>query len=323
MDNEGRDAGRIDWTPEHNAYTMGASAIENNSIPDLQESLALARTFVDGNGYDQFCEEVFRDILGQGSRSLLMHMLDHERIPVTMVTPNSIFQWASKSLIEELISRGWDVNTVDPPAFNRKRLLDYFVRERYGKEDLGRWLVQEKGAAVTDGHSSPDDDTDALPQPLLETCAAFGTVPMLVFLEREGASPTPRMLHLAVEVAGGRGADPDNENPLQTSAQDSEKRSVEMLRYLVDERRIDVNAMDAYTLPRNGTATYWGTPICYAARCRKGARVVRWLLKKGADPTLKGTYSGMDAIACAREAKCDEIVAILDDWRRSRNGNAD
>ncbi|KAK5633158.1 hypothetical protein RRF57_008872 [Xylaria bambusicola] len=317
MENEGQDPGGNDWTTDHNAYTTSASAIENNSIPDLQKSLALARNFFDDGEYAQFREEVFRDVLSHNSMDLLLYMLDYERIPITMVTPNSIFQWASKSLINALTSRGWDVDIVDPPAFNGKCLLDYFVRERYGKEDLARWLVQEKRATVTSRGSCPPGDRGAMRTPLLETCAAFGTVSMLTFLEQKGASPTSRMLHVAVEVAAGRGVDPDYD--LSRQPQDSHDRSIEMLHYLVNKRQMSVNAIDTDTCPQSGTDTHWGTPICYAARCSKGAQVVRWLLKKGADPTIRGKYSGMDAIACAREVKCDEIVSILEGWRGERH----
>ncbi|KAI0971033.1 hypothetical protein F4678DRAFT_461579 [Xylaria arbuscula] len=313
MKKDDRNTRDNEWTTDHNAYTTTASAIEDNSIPDLQESLALAREFFDDDGYAQFREEVFRDILSHNSMDLLLYMLDYEQASTTMITPNCIFQWASKPLIEALISRGWDVDTMDPPAFDGKRLLDYFVRERYGKEDLARWLVQEKGAAVNNGHSYPNSDRDTLRTPLLETCAAFGTVSMLTFLEREGASPTPRMLHVAVEVAAGRGVDPDYD--ASRHPQDSHDRRVEMLHYLVDKRQMSVNAMDTHTPSLGCTDTNWGTPICYAARCRKGAQVVRWLLKTGDDPTLRGTYSRMDATAYARQAKCDEIVSILEGWR--------
>ncbi|KAI1304372.1 hypothetical protein F5Y03DRAFT_177856 [Xylaria venustula] len=313
MKKEDRDTGDNDWTIDHNAYTTIASAIENNSIPDLQESLALAREFFDDDGYAQFCEEVFRDILSHNSMNLLLYMLDYEQVTTTMITPNCIFEWASKPLIEALISRGWDANTIDPPAFDGKRLLDYFVRERYGKEDLARWLVQEKGATVSSGHSYPDSDRGILRTPIHETCAAFGTVSMLTFLEGQGASPTPRMLHVAVEVAAGRGVDPDDD--ASGHPQDSHNKSVEMLHYLVDKRQMSVNAMDTHTLSQGCIDTNWGTPICYAARCRKGAQVVRWLLKKGADPTLRGTYSRMNATACARQARCDNIMSILEGWR--------
>ncbi|KAI0200281.1 hypothetical protein F4808DRAFT_470481 [Astrocystis sublimbata] len=315
----------INKATQQDPYTLWELSIANNSVPDLQRCLALASRLLDSDEYARFREEVFHDVLGRGPTPLLaLHMLDHEGIPVTLVTPNSIFQRASQALIEELIGRGWDINTSDPPAFARKRLLDYLVRERYGKEDLARWLVREKGAAVADVPWDPDDHVQVPPQPLLEACAAYGTVSMFVFLEEAGAKPGPRMLHLAVEVAAGEGADPFRREKLKPrDLETRDETRAEMLHYLVDKRRLDVNAMDATALPRSYSAaycaaTYWGTPICYAARWQKGASVVRWLLENGADPTIEGTYTGMDALACAKEAKCQETVSILDDWARNR-----
>ncbi|KAJ3579153.1 hypothetical protein NPX13_g1413 [Xylaria arbuscula] len=319
MENEARAIAADNWTADHNAYTTLASAIENNSIPGLQECLGLARGFFDDDEYAQFRDEAFQDILSHHSTDLLFYMLDNEGVPLTNVNPSSIFSWASKSLIDALTSRGWDVNTPSSPAFNGMRLLDFLVREQHGKEDLAYWLVQEKGATVTSGGSYLPGGGRAVQVPILETCAAYGTVSMFTFLEREGARPAPRMLHVAVEMAADEGVDPDYD--LSQQPQGSHHRRVQMLHYLIDQRQLSVNSMDTDIYPDGiylGN-TFWGTPICYAARRKGGAQVVRWLLKKGADPTLKGTCTDMDAIDCAREAKCHGIVAILEDWRWERN----
>ncbi|KAI1085201.1 hypothetical protein F5B20DRAFT_133520 [Whalleya microplaca] len=316
----------LTWTPEHNAYTLSASAVENSSIPDLKESLALARIFLPkfDTDYVQFRNEVVRHVLSHRSIALLIYMLDHEGVPVSLVTPNIIFAWASRPLIEALVARGWDVNVQDVAAFSRKRLIDYLVRERYGKEDMARWLVEEKGAVVNSEQSDTDgDNARAQPPPLLATCAAFGTVAMFKFLEEKGARPSRRILHVAVETAAGRGADPCCEVPAQSPGRRARDIGIEMLRYLVEERQLDINAMDADEPYQNPTNSHWGTPICYAARCRNGAPVVRWLLKKGADPTFKIPYSGLDALAYAREAKCDEILSVLEEWQWTRNQGND
>ncbi|XXG96646.1 hypothetical protein Hte_002934 [Hypoxylon texense] len=281
-----------DQTPEHNTYTLSASAVENGSIPELKKSLALARIFLPkfDTDYVQFRDEVFRDVLSHHSITIVTYMLDHEGVPVSL--------------------GGWDVNAQDG-----KRLIDYLVREWYGKEDLGRWPVEEKGAVV-DGEQSDTDGSDmrTQPPPLLETCAAFGSVPMFKFLQEKGARPSRRILHVAVETAAGRGADP---------TVGASNMGVEMLHYLVDERQMDINAMDVDGPPQNPTNSHWGRPICYAARCRNGVPVVRWLLQKGADPTFKNPYSGLDALAYAREAKCDEVLGVLEEWQRTRNQGND
>ncbi|KAI1395481.1 hypothetical protein F4819DRAFT_478296 [Hypoxylon fuscum] len=81
------------WTPEHNSYTLSVHAVENGSIIELKKSLALARIFLPkfDTDYVQFRDEVFRDVLIHHSITLLTYMLDHERVPVSLATPNSIF----------------------------------------------------------------------------------------------------------------------------------------------------------------------------------------------------------------------------------------
>ncbi|KAI1817202.1 ankyrin repeat-containing domain protein [Poronia punctata] len=215
-------------------------------------------------------------------------MLDHESIPVHTVRPRGIFQFADKQLIESLVSRGWDIDTRDESTSaspsDGKRLLEYFIRKRYGKEHLARWIIDEKNAAVENTSTST----------ILETCASFGSVAMFKFLEKRGATLSPGTLHGAVETAASKGVDPD------TDADDAE-----MLRYLVDERGLDVNVIDDNA----------GTPICCAARWERGVAVVRWLLRKGADPDLEDK-DGRDALEFAREGKCHEVLALLEDWKR-------
>ena len=90
-----------------------------------------------------------------------------------------------------------------------------------------------------------------------------------------------------------------------------------MLHYLVDERQLDINALDTGE-PKHPTFSYCGTPICYAAHCQKGTPVVRWLLNKGADPTFKNPDSGFNAVACATKASCDEVLSVLEEWQGSK-----
>ncbi|KAI1159206.1 hypothetical protein F5B18DRAFT_637765 [Nemania serpens] len=298
-----------EWTAEYNGNTVSAEAIRNESVPSLKESLRLSREFFnDDEEYIQFWNEVFRDIINHGSMDLLLYMLDNEGAPVTTVTPNPIFEWATKQLIDALIMRGWDVNTMDSVAIQRSSLIDYFIRKRYGKEDLARWLIEEKGVAVSDVQFNPRENAMSYPPSLLEICAAIGTLPMLRFLEEKGASPSPRMLHVAVEAAAAKGADPNNASP---------DDSVQMLRYLVDECQMDVNASDIDVPPRDRHQfMYPGTPVMYAARCQDEVSVVRWLLKKGAGPALKSAPTGLDALAYARETRYFEILS-----KQSRENN--
>ncbi|KAI1130172.1 hypothetical protein F5Y10DRAFT_236381 [Nemania abortiva] len=297
---------------ERNPYKRCGLAIQNHSPEALKDALAYAKSLLGSEEYASFAREIFGDVLGRHSIPLLLHMLDHEGVPLTDVLPSSIYDWATEALVDALSSRGWDINTRDRGVRPGYRLIDYLVKERNGKEDLARWLIDERGAAVNAERNSPGERH---PPPILEICAAFGTLAMFRFLEARGASPSPRILHETVETAADIGADPseDHRHPASDAASRRRFGKAELLIYLVNERGLDVNAVDEHVPPEKYLLTPCATPISYAARCPKGAPVVRWLLEKGADPTLKGG-STRDAIEHARESKCDEVLAVMEEW---------
>ncbi|KAI1343621.1 hypothetical protein F5Y15DRAFT_171147 [Xylariaceae sp. FL0016] len=305
------------WTAEHNAYTLSASAIEHESLSELQEALALAREFFPklDMDYQGFREEVFRDILSRGPLDMVLHMLDKQGVPVSAVDPLSIHQWVTRPLVEALLARGWDINTQDSRAFREQRLIDYLVKARNDKEELARWLVSEKGAHVNGPQLNLAHGPGFLSSPILEICAAFGTVPMFKFLEEHGAILSPRALHVSVDSAASEGVDPDSKSDSldQTNKATSTKWRSEMLRYLVHERHLDVNALDTSARHENR-----GTPLNYAAHWQKGAPVVSWLLEMGANPSICDP-SGRDAEGFARESRCDKVLGVLEDWKKSRN----
>lgn len=111
------------------------------------------------------------------------------------------------------------------------------------------------------------------------------------------------------------GVDPGQEDPLASDEEAEERRRADvMLRYLVEEQGLNVNAMDS-EVPR---VMYEGPPLNYAAKERRGAKVVRWLLGKGADPQLKCLYNGCGALAMAKSCKCEDVVSLLEEWERHK-----
>lgn len=78
--------------------------------------------------------------------------------------------------------------------------------------------------------------------------------------------------------------------------------------------KLDINAMDS-DLPNR--AYHWGTPVCYAAVKEKGAGVIRWLLEKGAEPTIKTAQDVTDAEELANAMKCGENARILREWKEA------
>ncbi|KAJ2987908.1 hypothetical protein NUW58_g4250 [Xylaria curta] len=302
---------------ERDPYRRCELAIQNNSAAGLKDSLAYAKLLLGNEEYTSFLGEVLCDVLSHHSIPLILHMLDYEGVPLTDVLPSSIYNWATEALINALSSRGWDINTRDRGIRPGYRLIDYLVKERNGKEDLARWLIDEKRAAI---NAEQNESSERDPPPILEICAAFGTLAMFQFLEARGAYFSPRILHEAVEMAADIGADPSEDNSPQTSDSASRHRftRVELLIYLINERGLDVNAVDEHVPPEKYLLTPCATLVSYAARCPKGAPIVRWLLSKGADPTLKGDYN-RDAIEHARESKCDEVLVVMEEWVRRKN----
>ena len=173
------------------------------------------------------------------------------------------------------------------------------------------WLV-EHGATVNGGEE--EYEVEPRPPPLTETCAVLGSVKTLKFLLSHNAKVGRRTLHCAVKEAAATGADPSNVSPV-TDDQAQEKSSEnqhrgnreEMLRFLVDELKLDVNAMDSDVAKLH----HFGTPLNYAVRQRNGAAVVKWLLQKGADPMLKGLDATMDPKEIAQSKGFSDIVEVF------------
>lgn len=307
----------IAWTRDHNPYVLAEAAVETLSIPKLSYALDLGRKaiphYMDEDDYEKLREETFQHIEGGGeSQDLLLHMLDKEGFPICRVRPDNIAMWKSpKPIIEALVCRGWDINTPDRSPWQGQPLLQRIIRRAGGQqEDLVRWLIEDQGAKVDIGQFDEHYAFEPHPPPLLETCVHSGiTLSLFKFLESKGARHSRRLLHEAVRAAAQKGIDP---------AEITNARGL-VLRYLVDELGCDVNGMDAtvdHVCP-NTLLGHWGTPLNYAVRCEKGTLVVRWLLGKGADPTIRCPFSSgrdYDAFAYAKGTGCDENLKILEQW---------
>ena len=106
-----------------------------------------------------------------------------------------------------------------------------------------------------------------------------------------------KMLHCAAEHAAL-----SNGNPEHLSIH------MEMVKFFVEELKLDVNAID----------TEWpvqpGTPLVYAASAEgDGAEVVRYLLERGADPTIEGSINS-DALSYAEGRKNVQVAEMLRKW---------
>ncbi|KAI1338794.1 hypothetical protein F5Y15DRAFT_416564 [Xylariaceae sp. FL0016] len=304
-----------------------AQAIEARSIPALQSAVRRARARTTPEAHAEYLHRALWLAASEGALPLVQYLLADAGATVRSLRVAHIANAASVPLLTLLRAHGWDVDQADaraPPSQGR-RLLDYAVGA--ADDAMVAWLLargaRADGADVAyaeQGHAFP------CPPPLLETCAKRGHVSMFRTLRARGAELGTRTLQQAAWAAAAVGADPaaaaDGKDGGGTgrhdrygcdeAADESVRRTrAEMLRFLVEEVGLDVNGVDTR---RESLAYHYGTPINYAARCPKGAAVVKWLLEKGADPHVKCSAHDEDATELAKREKCDKVVAVLEKW---------
>ncbi|KAF7544850.1 hypothetical protein G7Z17_g9633 [Cylindrodendrum hubeiense] len=291
-------------------------AIENDSITQLTEALDLAKSNpIRNTPYDKFLASALSSCVQDGRIDLVGHLLEQESASMTFLSPPIVWTKFSIPLLELLIAHGWDINrsAESGARTRRQRIIDLAC----GDETFVRWLV-DHGAQVDGG----EDEYEVYPEPapLLETCAVRGSVSTFLFLQARGARLGKRTLHRAAEEAAAARADPSitydsasvesDPNGAEAALVKRRQGRSEMLRFLVENLKLDINAMDTEVQ----RPFHWGTPLCYVATKPNGEAVGKWLLEKGADPSIKNT-EGADAEYVAKDHDCDKIVALLKDWK--------
>ncbi|KAF4338953.1 hypothetical protein FBEOM_7129 [Fusarium beomiforme] len=267
------------------------------------------------NNLQEFLPSVLARCVRHGSIDSVRYLLECEAVPIASLSPLTVAANSSIALLELLLAHGWDINKAEADGYLRGHKLIDLVCDNH---ELVQWLVGH-GARVTDGEV--DNYELALqPAPLLETCATRGSVATFRFLQSKGALIGQRTLHRAAGEAAAFGTDPFadfkevQDGAIEDNARKRRERA-EMLVFLVDEMKLNINAMDAMIPDR---ANHWGTPLCYAAVKERGAHVVRWLLEKGAQPTVETVQNVADAEALAQFTGCVENARILREWKRTR-----
>lgn len=299
-------------------------AIENNSIPQLKYALE-QKLQTAGTGwphaYTDFVRRNFRVALSHNMPEFVSYLLENEpdHVSTSLINESHLWNSASIPLLELLVSKGWDINRASP-----NRQLGVGERLMYsphvlGNEELVVWMV-EHGARIDGGQTGLVQKSSP---PLLQNCAAHGSVKSFKFLREKGAKMGRRTLHMAVQMAACYGADPSSATAIapqdgnqERGLKETRRHELEaMLRYLVDELRLDVNAVEI------GRPEVYGTPFNYAASEKKGARVVRWLLGKGAHPTWVNVWQDTrDAEAWAQTFGNEETEQLLQEWKNCEKG---
>jgi hypothetical protein len=293
------------------------AAIREDSVANLKPLLHIARSSTRPI-YPVKIRQLLRSAVEHNALAVLIHVLENEDAPVSELSSFQISENVSLELLEVLLAHGWNINAQDEE--DGKRLLDWMCHN----EQMVRWLV-DHGARVDNNGEEKVNGNTPRPRPLLETCARVGSLSTFMFLQDCGAKLSRRTLHLTASVGAFIGADPGNllsaEVRHAAAKEDDEviesRRNVEdILRYLVSEMKLDVNALDT-DVPKG--INYSGTPLNYAAKEKRGAGVVRWLLENGADSAIKSLGGdgnpGMDAKGYAEWMGCIRVLEALKAWK--------
>ena len=233
-----------------------------------------------------------------GHPKVVRYLIEHESAPVDQLSPLMVSHSPSIEVFQILIDHGWDINQSRPDR--GPGLGEPLLHLICGDESLVRWCLNH-GAIVEGQHTDPYNCP-----PLLENVAGRGTVAIFTLLHSRGAQLGARTLHSAAASVAGNSDDPE-----RLSAR------MAMVEYLVDDLGLDVNALDTEGQMPN----HWGTPLCYAAQYpRGGEEAVRFLLDRGADPSIKDCWGISDAFGMAERSKNSRISEILREWRVQNQG---
>ena len=272
-------------TSIHDESILIIKGCEANDIDAVSKAIAALVTQIPDKEDEILSFSVYIAVL-QGKPSVVKYLLDQKDAPMDTLCPSIVSSNPSIELLQILIDHGWDINQPDLRE-SGERLLQLVTSDI----DLVRWCL-DHGARVEDGH----DDKFPCP-PLLQSAASLGTVETWKLLRARGAQPGGLMLHYAVSSAASASRWGIDRLPVR----------MEMVKFLVEELKMDVNAVDTEA-PRT---LYFGPPLAHAVRVRKcREEVVRYLLEKGADPTITDVHR-FDALMNAEYNQNDHVVEML------------
>lgn len=150
------------------------------------------------------------------------------------------------------------------------------------------------------------------PEPVLETCARVGSLALFKLLQDRGTQMTKRVLHKAAQGAASVGA--DSSMTYRSLTLKRFQNQVDVLHYLLSDYKRDINDLDDDIGDPVGRFGYWGTALNYAASEARGAKVVSWMLDRGADPRTGKAGGKFDAVWAAKFQGNFEVLFEVKRW---------
>jgi hypothetical protein len=289
-------------------WTLVKTAIETDNTTLLDQAISMTPD----EDLNQFYNRVCREAIKGNSTTILQSLIDRGRSVKHLESSAAAARDGrpSKATLEFLLAHGWDINwRGDGPPFM------WFMTSN---ADMIVWSL-EHGASVFPSNQ-PWDRYGVVQaprhcDPILEWVANQGNLESFKILRAKGAPLGQRVLHKAVEKAafGHDGCDnPEKDTEKQQSARLRQAKCLELVRYLLDDVRLDVNAHDQEPGCTKGMSSAWGTPISYVpgiGRPDLDSREVTWLLlDRGADP--------VPALEVAREMDHKSFLADVAAWKQ-------
>ncbi|KAI4126333.1 MAG: hypothetical protein LQ338_003810 [Usnochroma carphineum] len=290
--------------------TLLTTAILQNSLPDLRT--ALDRFLQTPRGLDKAALEWALNLAVKRARpEVVRWLLEETEAEVGMVGVGSLGVGGREvgegvegkevvGILEILVERGWDVNRADGRGATQDG--QYLIYTICHSEPLLRWCLDHNARVAY-----PDADPDLNP-PLTEVIATQGTLGGLKLVLAHGAPLGRRTLHLAVQSAA-------------YAPPALRERKMEMVRFLVDELGVSVDAMDVAEGEQR--PNHWGVPMAYAVPATQGEgdggeEVVRFLLERGANPEIKDCWGLYDVRGLAERMKNEKVLGVLREWDEQR-----
>ncbi len=326
----------------HELVNHGCEADDPNLI---SEALSLSSTRGSSTSPEELMEIITSRIWDHNSSKVLNHIITHgldivaRGGRIAMYIAYAVYTHGlPKEMVEVLLAHGWDINV---RSRSRKPLLWNVVA--YG--DAVTWCLDHGASPSVQGQRSwPDFDINNTEEfdkyleqhpwshvelsdyylywpPLLEDAASKDTVATFELLRSKGAAMGWRVLHKAVASAVSRETrEPTREKLPLSDGELTPEDPLAMVRHLVDNLKLDVNALDCP--PGWQLGNFFGRPLHYAAKTCEGSwtcRPVTWfLMDRGADPELMDSGGSMTALDYGKECFRDAV----NEWRLMKTAEA-